>query len=188
MKNFLAVGTWDPEPLRMALQMRPGLWGRHPYRTEFDGTPFEGMDDILLRYSRPEIHEGNHDPGACVDDLDIVPYDAWNTLKDEVGGLIFDLMRRYRAVSLGRVIIARLPMGGVIKPHADNYGRYADRDNGMRFHAVVQALPGCMFHCGDETIQTRTGEIWWFQHRQVHSAENRSADERVHLLIDMETG
>lgn len=186
MKNFLLCGSWDPEPLRMKLQMRPGLWNRHPYRTTFEGTPFGGMDDILLRHSRPEKHEDS-DSMAVVNDLDVVMYDAWAEFP-EVHDLVFNLMRRYRAISLGRVIIARLPMGGVIKPHADNYGRYADRDNGMRFHVVVQALPGCMFHCGDETIQTRTGEIWWFQHRQMHSAENRSADERVHLLIDMETG
>lgn len=187
MKNFMAVATWDPEPLRMALQMRPHLWGEHPYRTEFEGTPFWGMDDILLRYSAPEKHTGNPDGHACIDDLDIVPYDAWNTLP-EVHDLVFNLMRRYRAVSLGRVILARLPPGGTIKPHVDNYGRYANRDRGLRLHAVVQALPGCLFHCGDETIQTRTGEVWWFQHRQTHSAENNSGDDRIHLLIDMETG
>ena len=187
MKNFMSVGTWDPEPLRMALQMRPQLWGKHPYRTSFEDTPFAGMDDILLRYGRPGKHEGNRDPMACVDDLDLMQYDAWSTLP-EVHDLIFNLMRRYRGVFLGRVIIARLPPGGVIKPHADNYGRYADRDTAMRFHAVVQAMPGCLFHCGEETIQTRTGEIWWFQHRATHAAENNSADDRIHLLIDIETG
>lgn len=187
MKFFLACGTFDPEPLRMALQMRPYLWNRNPYRTTFEGTPFNGMDDILLRYGRPEKHEGLVDPMACVDDLDLVNYDAWHALP-EVHDLCFNLMRRYRGVSLGRVIIARLPMGGVIKPHADDYGAYAMRDNAMRFHAVVQAMPGCLFHCGGETIQARTGEVWWFQHRATHSAENQSADDRIHLLIDMETG
>lgn len=187
MKFFLNCGNFDPEPLRMALQMRPYLWNRYPYRTTFDGTPFEGMDDILLRYGRPEKHQATADPMACVDDLDLVNYDAWSVLP-EVHDLVFNLMRRYRGVSLGRVIIAKLPMGGVIKPHADSYGRYADRDNAMRFHAVVQAMPGCLFHCGEETIQTRSGEVWWFQHRATHSAENQSADDRIHLLIDMETG
>lgn len=167
--------------------MNPQLWNQHDYRRSFEGTPFKGMDDILLRYSAPEKHVGTADPMACVDDLEMVNYDAWRDLP-EVHDLVFNLMRQYRGVSLGRVIIARLPMGGVIKPHADDYGRYANRPKGMRFHAVVNALPGCAFHCGEETVQMVTGQIWWFQHRQTHAAKNDSADDRIHLLIDMETG
>jgi aspartyl/asparaginyl beta-hydroxylase (cupin superfamily) len=117
----------------------------------------------------------------------LAQYPAWAFLP-EAHEVIFNLMRRYKAIALGRVIIARLPMGGTIKPHADNYGDYALQDGGMRFHAAVNAAPGCLFHCGGETIQTRTGEVWWFNHQAEHSAENNSADDRVHLLIDMATG
>lgn len=187
MRNFMNVGQFDPEPLRMALQTRPQLWNEHRYRTSFEGTPFKGMDDILLRYSMPEKHEGVKDANALVNDTMLVNYPAWGELP-QAHEVIFNLMRRYKAIMLGRVIIARLPMAGTIKPHADNYGSYAARDDGLRFHAVVQAAPGCLFHCGDETIQTRTGEVWWFDHKQVHSAENNSADDRIHLLIDMQVG
>lgn len=187
MRNFMNVGSFDPEPLRMALATRPNLWNEHTYRTTFERTPFRGMDDILLRYSRRERHDGVLDSDALVNDTDLVLYDAWGVLP-EAHEVIFNLMRRYKAVALGRVIIARLPMGGSIKPHADNYGTYATQRGGLRFHAVVQALPGCLFHCGEETIQTRTGEVWWFDHGQTHSAENNSGDDRIHLLIDIMTG
>jgi hypothetical protein len=181
----MLCGNFDAEPLRMALQRRPNLWNEHTYRTSFEGTPFKGMDDILLRYSRPEKHEGISDANALVNDTMLVQYPPWGELP-EAHEVVFNLMRRYKGIMLGRVIIARLPMGGTIKPHADNYGAYAARDDGLRFHAVVNAAPGCLFHCGDETIQTRSGEVWWFQHREVHSAENQSADDRIHLLIDMQ--
>lgn len=183
----MAVGTFDAEPLRMALQRRPDAWNEYTYRTSFEGTPFKGMDDILLRYSAPEKHQGVSDANALVNDTMLVNYPAWNVFP-EAHEVIFNLMRRYKGIMLGRVIIARLPMGGVIRPHADNYGAYAARNDGLRFHAVVQAAPGCTFRCGDEEIQTRTGEVWWFDHRQTHSAENASADDRVHLLIDMQVG
>lgn len=173
-------------PLMMALQRRPDLWDRHTYRTEFNGTPFKGMNDILLRYSAPEKHENVTDPMALVNDTALVFYPAWNELP-EVRPVIFNLMRRFEAVSLGRVIIARLPPGGVIAPHADNYGDYAERDDGMRFHVAVQGLPGCLFHCGNETVQMLTGSVWWFQHKETHSVENNSADERIHLLVDIQT-
>ena len=39
--------------------------------------------------------------------------------------IVFDLMRRIEAVSLGRVIITRLQPGGRIAPHADTDGDYA---------------------------------------------------------------
>lgn len=187
MKNFMLAGSADMGPLRLALQTHPQLWDRHTYRTTFEGTPFGGMNDILLRYSKPELHEGVRDGQALVNDTDLVQYPAWGALP-EAHEVIFNLMRRFKAISLGRVIIARLPAGGRILPHADNYGAYATQENGLRFHVCVQGLPGCLFHCGDETIQAQNDQCWWFQHREMHSAENNSADDRLHLLVDMMTG
>jgi hypothetical protein len=187
MRNFARVGEYEMMPLQLALQTQPQLWDENPYRTGFEGTPFRGMSDILLRYSRPELHEATADPDACIDSVDLVNYPAWKLLP-QCHDLIFNLMRSFRAIALGRVIIARLPPGGVIRPHADNYGKYALQQGGKRFHACVYAQPGVLFHCGGETIQMRTGEVYWFRHTETHCAENNSADERVHLLIDMETG
>jgi hypothetical protein len=172
-------------PLRLKLQTLPHLWNEHTYRTSFEGTPFGGMDDILLRYSRPEMHRGVSDPMALIDDTCLVQYPAWNQLP-EAHEIVFNLMRKFRGIALGRVVIARLPMGSAIKPHADNYGAYADRNDGLRFHVCVKGLPGCLFHCGEDTVQMRSDEVWWFNHKQTHSAENRSADERIHLLIDFQ--
>ena len=187
MRNFLQVGNTDMGPLRLALKTRPYLWNQYEYRTSFDGTPFAGMDDILLRYSAPEKHESTLDPRALVNDTDLQFYPAWTQLT-EAHGLVFDLMRRHKGVHLGRVIIARLSPGGTIKAHADNYGDYAQRKGGMRFHVCVYALPGVLFHCGGETIMAKTDEVWWFNHREVHAAENNSADERIHMMVDIETG
>lgn len=185
MRHFLPIGAADMLPLRLALQRQPELWDEHPYRTTFDGTPFGGMSDILLRYSRPE-KLGSRDADAMVDDLDLVLYPAWDRLS-ECHSTIFDLMRRFNGIALGRVIIARLPPGGRILAHADDYGAYATQD-GLRLHVAVQALPGCIFHCGDETVQMQSDSVWWFDHKSMHSAENRSADDRIHLLVDIRTG
>ena len=185
MRNFLDVGKADMGPLRLALKQKAHLWDQHPYRTRFEGTPFEGMNDIVLRYSRPEKLQTN-DPMALVNDTDLVTYPAWHELP-EAHPVIFDLMRRHKGIALGRVIIARLPVGHRIQPHADNYGDYAMRPEGLRFHACVYALPGCAFACGEDQIQMTTDQVYWFNHREVHAAFNSSADERIHLLIDLET-
>lgn len=187
MRNFLQVGTIDTLPLRMALQRSPDLWNKYRYRTTFDGSPFGGMDDILLRYSRPELHEGICDPNAVLDDTALVFYPAWQQLT-EARPIIFDLMRRFEGISLGRVIVARLPPGGRIEPHADDHGDYAKRRDGMRFHIAIQGQPGCLFNCGGETVQMLTGQVWHFNHQAEHSAFNNSGDDRIHLLVDIQTG
>jgi hypothetical protein len=170
----------------VALQRHPELWDQHVYRTTFKGSPFKGMSDILLRYSKPERWEGNRDPDALVNDLDLVMYPAWRVLP-ECHDIVFNLMRRFNGISLGRVIIARLPPGGTILPHADDYGAYALQD-GLRLHVCVQGLPGCLFNCGEDTVQMPTDTVWWFNHKAMHSASNQSADDRIHLLVDIQTG
>jgi hypothetical protein len=190
VRHFLEVagaGQVDVLPMMMALQRRPELWDRHTYRTSFTGTPFAGMSDILLRYSAPAKHEGVSDPLALVNDTMLEFYPAWHELP-EVRPVIFNLMRRFEGISLGRVVIARLPPGGTIAPHADDYGTYAARSDGMRFHVALQGLPGCLFHCGGETVTMASGSAWWFDHKAQHSVENHSSDDRVHLLVDVQTG
>ena len=55
----------------------------------------------------------------------------------------------------------------------------------MRFHVVLQGLPGSLYRCGDEEVQMLSGQVWWFQHREIHEVLNNSADARLHLLVDM---
>jgi hypothetical protein len=184
MRNFQLIATnIDVIPLMMALQTRPQLWNQHNFRTTYTGTPHRDVDDILLRFSAPEKTVDPDHLADVLEDVGPVFYPAWQELP-QVRPLVFDLMRRVEAVSLGRVIITRLRPGGRIAPHADTEGDYVARDDGMRFHVVLQGLPGSLYHCGDETVAMLSGTAWWFQHREVHSVENASADDRIHLLVD----
>lgn len=182
MKNFqLIAPNTDVLPIMMALQTRPDLWNQHRFRTTYNGTPHKDVDDILLRYSSADKQEIQ----AVIEDSLPVFYPAWDDLP-QVRPVVFDLMRRFEAVALGRVVISRLPPGGVIAPHRDAEGAYTDTDGGLRFHVVIQGLPGSLYHCGPETVQMLTGQVWWFNHREVHSVENNSADDRIHLMVDMQ--
>jgi hypothetical protein len=185
MRNFQQVAVnVDVVPLTLALQAQPKLWNTHRFRTTYTGTPHSDVDDILLRYSAADKTTDPDDVRGVLEDVEPVFYPAWHVLP-QVRPIVFDLMRRFEAFQLGRVIITRLIPGGRIAPHADIDGNYVVRDDGMRFHVVLQGLPGSLYHCGDEVVQMLTGSVWWFQHREVHSVENNSADDRVHLLVDM---
>lgn len=182
MRNFQFIATVDPVPLLMALHSRPQLWNQHNFRRTFEGTPHGEADDILLRYAAPDMQ----DPSAVIEDMAPVEYPAWYELP-QVRPIVFDLMRKMEAVSLGRVIISRLRPGARILEHSDDEGEYATLDTGRRFHVALQGMPGSLYHCGGETIQMLSGQVWWFQHRTLHSVENNSADDRLHLMIDIRT-
>ena len=172
-------------PLALALARQPGLWNADRSRTSFAGSPHGQADDILLRFedlagvdiNAPDLNEQ-------IDRAPRVWREAWGKLP-EVRPIISALMARVGAFELARVTITRLSPGKVIAPHADTQGSYANSPEGARYHVVVQGEPGSLFHCGGETVNMRTGDVWWFNHREVHMVENNSAQDRIHLLIDL---
>lgn len=177
MRNFHKLGQGqDTAALLAAVQTRPALWNANALRQEFDNSPHKEAEDIWLRF--------NADPSveSCGDDLEAVNYPAWDALP-MARPLVFNLMRYVEAERLGRVMITKLAPGAQILPHADILGGYAHYYT--RYHVVLQGLPGSLFHCGDETVNMRTGDIWHFNAHAVHSVVNNSADDRVHMLCDM---
>ena len=79
-------------------------------------------------------------------------------------------------------MLNKIRPGGRIFPHADTpvHATYWDR-----FHYVVQSSPGVMFRVGEEKVNMQTGEAWWFQNLVEHEVVNNSAEDRIHLVIDI---
>lgn len=171
----------DVVPLLMALQAQPQLWNAHTFRTRRPCSAMVECDDVLLRYTAPQNLEDNDN------DTSPVAYPAWTALP-QARPLVFDLMRRMEAITLGRVIISRLAPGGRIAAHADVGNAYVEQPEVMRLHVALQGLPGSLYHCADETVQMLSGSCWWFQHREVHYIENNSSDDRIHLMVDLVRG
>lgn len=184
MRQFykLAEGL-EVWPVLHQLARNEDLWNANRFRTEFPGTPHADADDIIIRFSDT----------ATLDTTTRVMGDTrpvWHPAAAKLPALrpiINALMSQVNAYELGRVLIARLRPGGRILPHADNEGDYVHAADIARYHVVLQGLPGCLFHCGTETVQMRTGEVWWFNAHEVHSVENNSTDDRIHLLVDVRT-
>lgn len=191
MKCFQRIATGvDVLPLAHALQRKPYLWGADPIRTTFPNSPHAEVEDVLLRFEAmdPETlaAAGAGDETARVA-LEAAPRtwrEAWGALP-EAKPLIQGVMVRVGAYELARVMVTKLRPGGRIYPHADTQGTYANLPDIARYHMVLQGLPGSLFHCGPETVQMLTGEVWWFDAHQVHSVEQNSTDDRLHLLIDV---
>jgi hypothetical protein len=182
MRYFQQIaGGVDTMPMLLALQRHPELWNADTFRTTYPGTPHSEVDDILLRYTGPSA-------GRSVDTVIEDDKPVWLPAARLLPWrpIVLDLMRRVEAYQLDRLLITRLRPGARIAPHADNVGEYAARnDERARFHVALLGLPGSLYHNGDECVCMTTGSVWTFTPREVHAVENNSADDRIHLIMDV---
>lgn len=158
-------------PMMAALARQPDVWDRDNCRKEFEQSPHALVSDILLRFG-----------GKDGDDLEAVDLPLMQKLPKAKDALL-NIMRLVNGSRLGRVVMTRLEPGKKIAPHADTRGAYAVYYT--RYHLVLQGLSGSLFNCGNETVNMRTGELWWFDAAAEHSVINNSQDDRIHMLIDV---
>ena len=179
MKNFQLLSRGLAiVPLYNAVMRSPELWDQNKLRTTHPGTPHTEISDIWLRFN--DMQRGDL---AVADEHESVNYPAFFSLP-QARPLIFGLMSLVEGERLGRVIITKLPPGGKIAPHEDGGSHAAYFD---RFHIVLNSAPGCLFRAGDETVQMSTGDLWWFDNSKEHEVINNSADDRVHMIVDVRT-
>jgi hypothetical protein len=171
----------DCLPLLHAIQRQPELFNEDRFRTTYENTPNVDVSDILIRYSDTKVKDTTT---AVIGDNGPVWRDAARKLP-QFWPIVKSLMQRVDAYELGRVIISKVPPGGRVLPHADNIGAYCDVSDRSRYHVILQGFPGNLYTTGDETVEMRTGEIWWFDARAMHSVHNQSTDDRIHMIVDV---
>lgn len=189
MRNFQKIAEGiNVTPLLNALYRKVELWKADDFLRKFPQGPFGETDTIYLRFQDKvpvetdddlELYQKNKLAGH---DLHECPW------REEVGQLpearahIMALMTAMGATRLGRCMINRIKPGGKIFPHADSHWHASYWD---RYHVVLQSEPGNVFRCGDEQIWMRQSEIWWFQNAIEHEVTNNSAEDRIHLIVDL---
>jgi hypothetical protein len=182
MRNFLKIAEGvDVVPLLAELARQPELWDQNRLRTTHPMTPHKQVSDIWLRFNDLAEYEKTQDAAHVIDEHESIWYPPIHALP-AARALIFALMARVHGERLGRVLITRLPPGGKIDPHEDGGSHAAYYE---RYHIVLQSHPGSIFRAGDETVHMRPGEVWWFDNSKTHEVINESADDRLHLIVDI---
>lgn len=190
MNNFLKLGgNTQVMPLMLAIHRLAKMqeaWKADTYLRDYPQGPFGDTESLILRFPSRSVHETEealqtHD--ASFDQHENFDQPVFKLLP-EARPLIFQLMTAVQGERLGRVLINKLKPGGRIYPHADTpvHAEYWDR-----FHIVLQSAPGSLFRCGDEQVHMETGDVWWFNNRLEHEVVNNSADDRIHMVIDIRT-
>ena len=178
MKNFQKLAeNLDTLPLMHQIQRQPELWDQNRLRTVHPGSAHSQASDIWLWYNSIDLDA----PEAVIDDLETIPYPAWYNLP-AVRPIVFALMRQVEGVRLGRMVITKLPCGKEITSHIDQ-GLPAEYY--QRYQIALQSFPGALFHIGDETVNFRTGDVWWINNNVEHSVVNNSIDDRIVLIVDI---
>lgn len=192
MKHFQLIAKGlDPWPLLHSLQTQPELWNSSRVRKHWQSV-HKDVDDVMLRYNA--WTEGDDYLDKVCSSLEMVDYPAWHRLPP-AQVFVYGLMGKVMGIHLGRVMISRLRPGGIIPPHSDRIEvaekkfptRIPPAVYFERYHVALQSGPGAIFISGDEQVSMAPGEIWWLDNQAVHSVENNSADDRIHLIIDIRT-
>ena len=84
-----------------------------------------------------------------------------------------------------RVLIVKLKANSNVAPHVD--GGYSLM-TAKRTHIPIITNSDVIFTVGGETKYLKEGEIWEIDNSKQHSVNNNSDVDRVHLIIDYQTG
>lgn len=179
-------GGVDVIPLNLAIKRMPELWRNDTYLRDYPQGPFGEIESIMLRFPVKSVCDTERELKDVQSKYDLhenVDYPDYKILS-EARPLIMQLMTRVGGERLGRCMINKIAPGGRIFPHADTpeHAEYYSR-----FHIVIQSSPGVAFRCDDEQVYMATGEVWWFNNKLEHEVINNSADDRIHLIVDIRT-
>lgn len=182
MKYFLKICDGiDVAPLMAEMDRQPELWGANPWRKNIPGGPHSQMTDIWIRYNAPE-NIGPHFNDEHVP----IWYPAYERLP-ALKPIIERLARLVDGKRLGGVLITKIPPGRGIARHVDRSWHVETFD---KFYVSLKSAPGARFIChegGEEVLEPKVGECWRFDNRLPHSVENKSDQDRITLIVCIET-
>lgn len=177
MSHCKFLASYDVTKLAEQLDRHPELWDQNTMRTAWEDGPFTETSDIWLRFGDdPAEFAGPHFP---------VFYPAWDLLP-ALHSIVFDMMSRIQATSLGGVMMARVPPGKRVPPHTDAGGWHAEFYP-HKAYVIVRSNDQCINRYEDEEYVLPAGEAWLFNNLVTHSVENRGEVERVAAIVCMRT-
>lgn len=170
-KIQLIAKDFSVAPILWALHSRPELWNQHTARTSSPDSPHHGLDDIWARFGAP----ARADDGGAHESF-------WYPAAEPLGiiGMCHDLMHMVQGVELGGVLITRIPPGAQCKPHTDP-GWHARRYD--KFAVQLTSAPGQEFCFEDERLESRPGDVYWFDNQYLHWVTNPTPYERVTMIV-----
>ena len=177
MKHFTRIAQGlGTRPLLMELEAASDMWLVDTSRQRKVRCQRETLNIFLRSPRKPlppgaknanDVHESRRAPAAAKFPRALSFCEG---IANEQGG------------TLGRATLVALLPRGRVYPHVDTGAYYRIRD---RFHLVLKSASGSPLSADGETVTMREGELWVFDNKVRHWAENLSDEPRVHLIFDL---
>jgi len=168
--NFLRLNdTFDVTAIRKAVEQIPAArWlesGREQlFAVHKDTQALKLVHFEDYRYEKPEYLE------------------LFSELQDELKPVVDFISRYYQNNGfIVRMILAKLVAGGTIPEHTDAGFSLL---HCHRVHLPIITNDDVIFSVGDEDINMHVGELWEINNGTPHAVENRSTEDRIHLIVD----
>jgi len=174
--NFKRIAEGlDVEPLLQLLDAKPELWKEIQTRQKFTNSPHKDTETIHVRGAlKMSAYYLMWDIGAY-------DYPCMEYLKPALVPLMRPILEQLQVKEMGRVMIVNLKPCGHVTKHNDQ-GTYADHY--QRFHLVLKSNQHCSQTCGNELQRFEVGDVWWFNHKELHTAHNVGDTDRIHIIFD----
>lgn len=173
-KALLRLGAVDIAALKArTLALTDATWAfedsRKPNR-KF--TSLDRTEHIVFRFIR------NSNDWRHSDD-----YPLWESWKDVLQPVLSAATRSYEyaRAAYPRIMLARMPVGGVIKPHQDlnPSARWPHK-----IHVPITTNENVRFFIDPETYHLETGQAYEVNNLCTHAVENAGDSARIHLIFE----
>jgi hypothetical protein len=162
------------EPARLAADLaslETADWTRHFVRDNYEGD----WSVMPLRAPVGETHP--------VRMIGAGPYpNGWYDTPLLEGSAYFSEVLAAFRCPINSARLMRLGPGSIIREHCDPY--LAAEDGFARLHVPVRTSPEVEFRLAGTPVAMEAGSCWYLRLSEPHSAHNRGAEARIHLVFD----
>ena len=171
--NFNFVGLVDVVSLKNnVIQLSDKIWEEHQFRQKAAKT-HQKTKTIELMWDLDSLN--SLEKGRITKNFQLLDIPSFlKKIKN-----IYEL--KFGSGEFVRVLIVKLEKKSKIAPHVDSgIGLIMAR----RTHIPIITNTNVIFIVGGEEKNMKEGEIWEIDNQSVHSVENNSDIDRIHLIID----
>ena len=165
----------DPDPLQRELKLASSLWWNIDTARAHHISHHQHTYAIILR-GRIHFEEEYKAVDGVHESKPKIPVKRFPLIHKAVLDLASELN-----IGLGRVALVLLESRQQTYRHYDSEPYYRGR---RRYHLVLTCGAENILCSGDETVNAKEGELWFFDNKVMHRAHNRSKVERVHVIFD----
>lgn len=168
------IGSLNVVPFLWQLRAHPELWDQNTARTAPEDSPHHGLSDIWARYA-PAGVDGSQPHESVWYDSPITPY---------LRTMAISLISLVSGSTLGGVLITRIPPGVDCKPHIDRgwHARHYEK-----VAVQIESAPGQAFCFHGEALESRPGDVYWFDNAHEHWVPNPTKYERITAIFCIRT-